>query len=115
MVRSQIAFADFAKLDLQIGEIVSAGEVDGSEKLLELRVRFGEDIGERTIYAGIRKWYPVEEVVGKKLIFVVNLAPKTFKILDREYTSEGMLMAAGENEAVLYNFDKDLLPGTAVH
>lgn len=114
-MKGVVSFTDFTKLDLQVGQIISASEIDGSEKLLELKVRFGEDIGERTIYAGIRKWYPAEEIVGKKLIFVVNLAPKTFKILDREYTSEGMLMAAGENEAVLYNFDKDLLPGTAVH
>lgn len=114
-MKDQVPFVDFAKLDLQVGEILSATEVPGSDKLLELRVRFGEETGERTIFAGIRKWYPPEVVVGKKLIFVVNLAPKTFKIFDKEYTSQGMLLAAGQDEAVLYTFDKDLAPGTNVH
>jgi methionyl-tRNA synthetase len=114
-VKDTVSFTDFAKLDLQVGEILSVTEVPGSDKLLELRVRFDEETGERTIFAGIKKWYAPEAVVGKKLIFVVNLAPKTFKIFDKEYTSEGMLMAAGKDEAVLYTFDKNLAPGTNVH
>lgn len=114
-MKKQIDFQQFLALDLRIGEIVLVSEVLGSEKLLELRVKFGEEIGERTIYAGIKKWYEKDSLLGRKLIFVVNLAPKTFKIFDKEYTSEGMLMAAGEGEAVLYTFDKDLAPGTSVH
>lgn len=110
-----VSYVDFSKLDLRVGEILLAVEVPGSDKLLELRVQFGDEIGERTIYAGIKRWYSAEEVAGRKLIFVVNLAPKIFKILDREYTSEGMLMAAGVDEAVLYHFDEDLPPGTSVH
>lgn len=114
-MKKQIDFLQFLALDLRIGEIVLVKEVLGSEKLLELQVNFGEEIGERTIYAGIKKWYEGKSLIGRKLIFVINLAPKVFKISDREYTSEGMLMAAGEGEAVLYSFDKDLAPGTEVH
>ncbi len=119
-MKPQIDVTDFAKLDLRVGEIVDTSEVEGSEKLVELQVDFGpafaESYGEarRTIYAGIKKWYTAESLVGRKLIFVVNLAPKKFKIGNREYISEGMLMAAGADEAVLYNFDQALEPGTII-
>lgn len=120
--KAQIDFADFSKLDLRVGEVVAAREVEGSSKLLELTVDFGPDFapaapgkqenGKRTIYAGIREWYEPLQITGRKLIFVVNLAPKTFKIKDQEYVSEGMLMAAGGESATLYSFDKDLPNGT---
>lgn len=109
-----VDFPHFAALDLRVGEIKEASEVPGSDKLLQLKVFLGDEIGERTIYAGIKAWYAPEKVVGRRVAFVVNLAPKTFKIGSEEYTSEGMLMASGENEAVLYTFDKDVPPGSIV-
>jgi len=113
-VKPQIDFSDFSKLDLRVGEIMEAMEVVGSEKLVELKVNFGTELGVRTIYAGIKQWYLPEKMIGRKLIFVVNLAPKRFKIGDRELVSEGMLLAAGGDEAVLYKFDKDLDSGTVL-
>lgn len=110
-MKPQINFDDFSKLDLRVGEIVGAKEVEGSEKLLELIVDLGEE--KRTIFAGIKKWYTPSKLVGRKLVFVANLAPKTFKIGENEYTSNGMMVAAGcDDEAVLYTFDKDLPSGT---
>jgi methionyl-tRNA synthetase len=116
-VKDIIDFNDFAKLDLRVGEVVEVLEVEGSEKLLELHVEFGEEIGQRTIYAGIKAWYAPSDLTGRKLIFVVNLAPKKFKIGKKEHVSEGMLMAAAPgaveaSSAVLYSFDEDLPVGT---
>lgn len=111
-MKDQITFDDFAKLDLRIGEVKIAVLVAQSEKLVELKVDFGLEIGTKTIYAGIKKWYEPEKLVGRKLFFVLNLAPKTFKIGDHEYTSEGMMVAAGGEKAMLYVFDKDLPSGT---
>lgn len=110
--KPQISFDDFAKLDLQVGEVVEAKEVEGREKLLEIKVDFGDEV--RTIYAGIGKWYTPESLVGRKLIFVTNLEPKKFKIGEKEYVSEGMMMAAGEETATLYVFDQDLPNGTVL-
>lgn len=111
-MKDHVDFAQFSKLDLRIGEILEAKEVEGSEKLVELLVDFGAEVGKRTIFAGIKKWYEPSSLVGRKLAFVANLEPKTFKIGKKEYTSEGMLVAAGGDEAVLYTFDKDLPGGT---
>lgn len=112
--KPQITFEDFSRLDLRVGEVVEAKELELSRNLLELVVDFGSELGRKTIYAGIKKWYQPESLVGRKLIFVVNLEPKKFKIGDLEYESQGMMVASGENEAVLYTFDKDLPSGTMV-
>jgi len=119
-MKDQITFADFAKLDLRVGEILEANAVEGSEKLVELKVNIGPPSPAaserliRTIYAGIKKWYEPSSLVGRKLMFVVNLAPKKFKIGDCEYESQGMLIASGQDEAILYSFDRDLPSGAVV-
>jgi len=113
VVKPQIAIEDFGKLDLRVGEVMEVSPVPGSEKLVKLFVNFKDFT--RTIYAGLKKWYLPQSLVGRKLIFVVNLEPRTFKINDLEYTSEGMIMAAGDREAILYNFDKDIENGTTIH
>ena len=118
MVKSTIPFSDFAKLDLRVGEIKEAAEVEGSSKLLKLTVDFGpapDGAGLKTIYAGIKPWYLPENLVGRKLGFVVNLEGKKFVINGVDHESSGMLLAAGEGEAVIHTFDKDLAPGTSLH
>lgn len=117
MLKPQIDFSDFSKLDMRVGQVVAAEMVEGSSKLVQLTVDFGpafaESYGEarRTIYAGIKEWYDPANLIGRKLIFVVNLAPKTFKIKDKEYISEGMMVAAGADRAYLYSFDEDVPVG----
>lgn len=111
MIKPLINFSAFLNLDLRVGEVIMGNLVEGSEKLLELRVDFGE-LGQRTIYAGIKSWYQPKELIGRKLAFVVNLEPKKFKIGQNEYVSEGMLLAAGGERAYLYRFDEDLPVGT---
>lgn len=113
-MKTQINFDDFAKVDLRVGEILGAEEVVGSDKLVKLEVNLGEEIGKRTIFAGIKAWYAPETLVGRKLAFCINLAPKTFKIGDQEYVSEGMLVAAGADRAYLYSFDGDLPVGSVL-
>lgn len=110
-MKTQITFDDFAKLDMRVGKIVGAEMVEGSMKLVQLTVELGEEVGARTIYAGIKEWYAPETLVGRKLAFVVNLAPKVFKIAGKEYISNGMLVAAGADRAYLYNFDEGVPTG----
>jgi methionyl-tRNA synthetase len=71
-----ISYDDFSKLDIRVGEIVAAEIPEWSKKLLKFKVNFGAEVGERTIFSGIKDYYPPEGFVGKKGVFVVNLAPK---------------------------------------
>ena len=88
-MKDLISFADFSKMELRVGKVVEAKIPEGSEHLIELRVSFGEE-GKRTIFAGIKKWYSPEELVGKRLLFVANMEPKKTPFGE----SEGMLLAA---------------------
>jgi len=114
-MKDTIPFSDFAKIDLRVGEVVEVLEVVGSNKLWNLTVDFGEELGKKTIFSGIKQWYSVENLLHRKLFFVVNLEPKKFKIGDQECVSDGMLLAAGEQTAALYTIDQDLVPGSLVH
>ncbi|WP_448588531.1 methionine--tRNA ligase subunit beta [Thermocrinis sp.] len=87
-----ISLEDFIKLDIRVAKVLSAERVEGSEKLLKLRVSLGDE--ERTLMAGIAKNYKPEELVGKKIIILANLRPR--KIFGVE--SQGMLLAASDGE-----------------
>lgn len=89
-----IKYDDFAKLDLRVGTIKSAEEIQGADKLWKLTVDLGAEIGQRTILAGIKKWYPREELTGKQIIVIVNLEYRKMKGLE----SQGMLLAAGSSQ-----------------
>lgn len=84
-----IAIEDFAKVDLRVGEIKTAEAVKGSDKLLHLKVDIGEP-EPRTIVAGIALAYKPEQLVGRKVVIVANLAPRKL----RGVTSQGMIVAA---------------------
>jgi len=79
---------EFAKVDIRVAEVLEAARVEGSDKLLELKIDSGLD--RRTIVAGIAKQYAPEYLAGKKILLVANLKPAT--IFKR--TSQGMLLAA---------------------
>ncbi|MBI3887718.1 hypothetical protein HY310_01470 [Candidatus Microgenomates bacterium] len=93
-----------------MGEVVNVEEVEGSEKLFKLTVDFGDELGIKTIFSGIRKWYNTTSLLNKKFIFCVNLAPIEFKF----GVSEGMILGAGDQEASLCILDKELTSGTAI-
>ena len=84
-----INYDDFAKIKFLIGEIKEAIEVEGSDKLLKLKVDFGEE-NLRTVFSGIKKWYKPEDVINKKTVFITNITPR--KIMGE--LSEAMIFAA---------------------
>ena len=110
-----IKIDDFAKLDIRIGKVVEAKEVEGSDKLLRCVVDFGEELGQRVIFSGIKKWYKPEEIEGKMVRYIINLEPRM--MFGEE--SQGMLMAAapevdGEKTAVLLTTIENVELGTKV-
>ncbi len=97
-----IDYEDFAKMELRVGEIIACEEVPNSKKLLKETVKIGSEV--RTILSGIKKWYKPEDMVGKKVMVICNLAPR--KIAGIE--SQGMLLCAesAEGEISLMTPDK---------
>ncbi len=87
-----IEYSDFEKLDLRVGKVLEASEPEWSNKLIEMKVDFGEEIGERTIFAGIRKFVNFADLIGNKYVFIVNLAERKLG----EGISQGMMLAAGD-------------------
>lgn len=101
----QIGIEDFSRVDVRIGTVLNAEIVDGSDKLLRLKVSLGE-LGLREILSGIRTWVKPEELVNRKVLVVANLAPRKMKF----GTSSGMLLATeGEDGAVKPVFVSDQL------
>jgi len=105
-----ITYDDFAKLELRVGKVLSAAAVPKKDKLLHLQVDLGE-AQPRSIVAGIAQAYKPDELVGKQVIVVANLAPRKLAGL----VSQGMLLAAGDEEILgLSGLDRDAPPGTRV-
>ncbi len=94
---SYIAIDDVIKVDLRVGTITSAESVPESEKLIKMQVNFG-DLGTKQIFAGVRKWYHPEDLLGKQGTFVVNLKPR--KMLGQ--ISEGMMLFAEDAAGKLH-------------
>ena len=106
----EISIDDFAKLQLQVGEIIACEEVKKSKKLLCSQVQIGSQV--RQIVSGIKAHYSAEEMVGKKVVVVTNLKPaKLAGVL-----SEGMILCA-ENEAgelALVTTEKEMPSGAPI-
>ena len=85
---TRISIDDFLKIDLRVGEVIAAEKVEKSKKLMKMTVRIGEEV--RTIVGGIATAYTAEQLVGRKFVFVANLAPA--KLMGVE--SNGMILAA---------------------
>ncbi len=102
-----IKFDDFEKVKLKVAEIKTVEDVEGADKLYKMTIDVGE---ERTIIAGIKKAYTKEELIGKKIIVVVNLEPATIKGVK----SNGMLLAASDGEPVLLTVDKPVKNGSKI-
>jgi methionyl-tRNA synthetase len=105
-----ISYDDFAKLDIRVGTILEAGEIPNSEKLLKLLVDIGEE--KRTIIAGIKKAYSPEILIGKQIVVLSNLLPRSLM----GETSNGMLLAAGGEDGlpVILTPEKEISPGSRV-
>ena len=104
----EITIDDFLKVQLRVGEIIACEKVEKSSKLLYETVKFGDEV--RSVVSGIAKHYTPEEMVGKKVVFVTNLAPrKVCGVL-----SEGMILAAEDENGTLALIvpEKDVESGT---
>lgn len=110
--KPEITFDDFAKVELRVGEVIDCEIVKESKKLLKETISFGSET--RTILSGIRKWYKPEDMIGKKVVVVMNLAPR--KIAG--YESQGMIVAAesadGEMVSLLGPDCKDMPAGSEI-
>jgi methionyl-tRNA synthetase len=103
-----ITMEEFQKMDLRVGKVLAAENIKKSDKLLKLRVDIGE---ERTVVAGIARYYKPEELVGKTIILLANLQPT--KLMGVE--SQGMLLAAeGADGVIVATFDKEAKAGSKV-
>lgn len=97
-----IQFNDFLKVEMRVGMVVEVKVPDWSEKLLEFRVNFGEEIGERTVFSGVKKWYSQVDFLNKKFPFVVNLAERKMG----PAVSQGMMiMVDNQDKPILIVLD----------
>jgi methionyl-tRNA synthetase len=90
-----IGIEDFIKVDLRVAEVVDAAHVEGSDKLLQLTLNVGE-AEPRNVFSGIREFYAPEDLKGKLVVMVANLAPRKMRF----GISNGMVLAAGNGEGV---------------
>ena len=102
-------FEDFIKVDIRVGTVETAENVDSSEKLIRLKIDDG--MGGRQILAGIAQHFSPEELIGKQVVFIANLKPRNMM---GEY-SQGMVLAAVDGEKLtLLNPASAVTPGTKV-
>ncbi len=110
-MKTTIEYPDFDKLDLRVGQVISAVAPDWSDKLLELKVDFGEEIGEKTILAGVKNYYQPQELEGNKYLFVANLAERKMG----KSKSQGMMLMADINDKpIKFELPDDLEPGALI-
>ncbi|MBO4761855.1 MAG: methionine--tRNA ligase subunit beta, partial [Lachnospiraceae bacterium] len=109
-VKPEVTYDDFAGLEFRVGQIIKCEEVKGSKKLLCSQVRFGGEV--KQIVSGIKAYYTPEQMVGKKVMAIVNLKPATLAGLK----SEGMLLCAedADGKLALMVPDKDVADGSEV-
>ncbi len=93
---SEISFEDFQELDIRVGTVVKASVPKWSHWVMKLTVDFGKEIGKKTIFAGIMKFFKPDQLEGKQFQFIVNLEPK--KIGPEGDLSEGMMLMAVEKD-----------------
>ena len=95
MTKGDITFKDFQKLDIRVGTVVEAEVPKWSHWVMKLTVDLGDPPaggGKKTVFAGIKKYYKPEDVIGKQVVVVINLEPK--KIGPEGDYSEAMVLAA---------------------
>lgn len=105
---------EFSKIELRIAKVLEAERVEGSEKLIKMKLDVGDqnEAGEfesRQVLAGIGKSYSPETLVGKEIVIVANLEPRMLMGLE----SRGMIVAGSDGEGIaIVSPDRELPPGT---
>jgi methionyl-tRNA synthetase len=100
-LKSTIQYEDFAKLDLKVGTILSAEKIEKADKLLKLEVDLGFE--KRIVVSGIALHFKPEEIVGKQVVVVANLASRKMRGIE----SNGMILMAEDKEGKLYFVSPD--------
>ena len=106
-----ITFEEFKKLDLRVGEIKAAEDIPGADRLFKIQVDLGAET--RELVAGIKGHYEKENLIGRKIVVLTNLEPRTI----RGVTSHGMLLAAsvGDKSSMsIITLEKDVPNGSKV-
>ena len=107
MEYTQISFEEFSKVEIKVGRIIAAEKIEGSEKLIKLQIDFGTHVSTglphvRTILSGVVKTYSPDQMIGKQVPVVMNLAPR-------------MIMGVESQGMVLFAIDETLLEGLPSH
>ena len=108
--KPEITFEDFEKVQIQVGEVLKCEPVKKAKKLLCSQIRIGDEV--RQIVSGISQYYKPEEMVGKKVAVITNLAPRTICGVE----SNGMILAAmdDKNNLSVMTVDKDIISGSEI-
>ncbi|MGC8970644.1 MAG: methionine--tRNA ligase subunit beta [bacterium] len=105
----EITIEEFQRIDLRIGKVIDAKNVEGARKLLQLTVDIGTEY--RQLVAGIAEVYKPEDLIGKEVVIVANLKPAVI----RGITSNGMILAASSDGVIsILSPDKEMPPGAKV-
>ncbi|HET6722298.1 MAG TPA: methionine--tRNA ligase [Chitinophagaceae bacterium] len=108
--KPEIVYDDFAKLDLRVGTVITCEKVEKADKLLKLTIDLGAET--RTIVSGIALHYASDEMIGKQVVVVVNLAPRKMKGIE----SQGMILTAEDKDGKLRLLkpEEAVIPGSSV-
>ncbi|NDW12166.1 methionine--tRNA ligase [Bacteroides sp. 214] len=109
-IRANVEFDDFMKLDIRVGTVLECQKVPKADKLLQFKIEDGLET--RTIVSGIAAYYNPEELVGKQVCFIANLAPRKLRGIE----SQGMILSAENNDGTLAIITPEKLvkPGSEV-
>ena len=106
---NKITIDDFIKVDLRIAKVTNVKEIEDSRKLLELELDIGDET--RTIFAGIKKSYSPDELIGKSVVVIANLKPRKMKF----GVSNGMVLATQhDGDIIVLQPEKDVPPGSKI-
>jgi len=104
-----ISFEEFKKMDLRVGKVVAVEDHPNADRLYLVTVDLGNE--KRKMVAGIKPWYQKEELMGKNVIVLINLAAKNIRGVE----SHGMILASLANDQLsILTLDRDLPPGSPV-
>jgi methionine--tRNA ligase beta chain len=104
-----ITFDDFMKLEIRIGKILSAEQVQGTEKLLRLEIEFSNE--RRQLVAGIAETYTPDQIIGKEIPVLMNLEPKKIRGVE----SQGMILAIDvAGKPILLHPEREVPPGSII-
>tara|TARA_B100000965_G_scaffold168914_1_gene140896 strand:+ start:849 stop:1181 length:333 start_codon:yes stop_codon:yes gene_type:complete len=108
---NEITIDDFFKIDLRVAKIIEVNEIEDADKLVQLKLDLGE-LGNKTVFAGIKKYYEPKNLLNKMVICVNNLKSREMRF----GTSEGMILAASDEKSGVYlvSPDEEAMPGMKV-